>query len=125
VLFQFIKFGFVGIAATLTHAAVATLLIYFFQPSNLLSNVIAFLTATLISYFGNLYFVFNRKMNGKNISRFIIVSSLSLSIVSTVSFVSDVYEFNKYYNVLVIAILLPVVNFTIHKFWTFHERHAT
>ena len=116
---QLIKFGIIGSLATTVHSLVAFSLIYYFQLSILAVNILGFISAVSISYVGNLIYVFQCRASRDNAMRFIFISGISFIVVVLCSLITQYYDVNKYIAVLIIVIILPLLNFIFHKYWTF------
>jgi putative flippase GtrA len=73
--FQFLRFGIIGLLAALTHYALAMLFIH--QQMNIaVANLLGFLTAFWVSYFGHRIFTFNvvQISHRQTLPKFIIVA---------------------------------------------------
>ncbi|MFT7860983.1 MAG: GtrA family protein [Sulfurimonas sp.] len=118
-LIQLSKYGIFGIIATLIHLGVASGVIYFFQAGVFVANSVAFFTAFIFSYIFQTLFVFSTSFHLKKFIRFFLVQygtflfSYLLSNVITLS--------NAYLHTLLIVVIMPLITFIIHKFWTFKE----
>jgi putative flippase GtrA len=122
VILQLAKFGLVGITATAVHSSVATSLLYFFDADLVVANLAGYFSAVSISYLGNALFVFRSRPSRKTLYRFSIVSAFSFFLVLTFARASQMFDLNKYLSVLLIAILVPITSFILHRYWTFFDR---
>jgi putative flippase GtrA len=114
---KLIRYGFIGGISTLIHIGVASLYIYFIDDSLLKSNISGFLSAYIFSYTIQSKFVFEHKVSFIKASKYFLVQICALLVAI---FISDILEgFNSYLKSVVVAMLLPLVTFFIHKFWTF------
>jgi len=118
-IIQLAKYGFFGVVATLIHLGVAWLLLYIFTDSVFFANLFAFLTAFGFSYIFQTLYVFKSTFHFKKLLKFFAVQ-FGTFLFSY--FTSDLFPItNSYLHTLVIVAIMPLVTFTIHKFWTFKE----
>ena len=118
-LLQLSKYGFFGVVATLIHLGSAMSLLYVTNISVFTANSIAFFIAFGFSYIFQTLYVFHSAFHLHKFIKFFLVQfgSFLLSYI-----LSDVVPMeNKYMHTLVIVAIMPLVTFTIHKFWTFKE----
>jgi putative flippase GtrA len=118
-LFQLIKYGFFGILATLIHLFTAWAVIYFFNASLFLANLIAFLTAFGFSYIFQTLYVFGTHFHLYKFLKFFVVQFATFLFAFISSNIITIS--NSYLHTLLIVAIMPLVTFTIHKFWTFKE----
>ncbi len=117
--YKIVRYTLVGGTATLIHIAVASLYIYLVNDSVLQSNVIGFLVAYVFSYLVQSKLVFEHAVSIQKATKYFIVqfSALLLAILS-----SEIFDsYNSYLRTLIVAVLLPLITFVMHKFWTFKE----
>ncbi len=117
--YKIVKYALVGGTATLIHIFVASLYIYFIHDSVLQSNIVGFLVAYVFSYIVQSMLVFEHAISMQKAIKYFIVqfSALLLAIFS-----SEVFDsYNSYLRTLIVAVLLPLITFVMHKFWTFKE----
>lgn len=111
------RYGFIGGISTLIHISIASLYIYFINNSLFISNIIGFLVAYIFSYTIQSKFVFEHKVNLNKATKYFLVQIGALILAI---FLSDILDgFNSYIKSIIVALLLPLVTFFIHKFWTF------
>jgi len=114
---KLVRYGFIGGISTLIHISVASLYIYFINNSLFISNIIGFLVAYIFSYTIQSKFVFEHKVNLNKATKYFLVQIGALILAI---FLSDILDgFNSYIKSIIVALLLPLVTFFIHKFWTF------
>ncbi|MCF6808390.1 GtrA family protein [Thiotrichales bacterium 19S9-12] len=119
---QTFKFGIVGVIAAVVHFIIVTLLVYLFSWYPLLANIIAFLIAYQISYFGHKNWTF--KQEGKIFTR---SSNIKFFIVASLSFILNeglyaVYlTFIPSYQLALFLTLatVPPITFLLSKLWAF------
>jgi len=116
---QLAKYGFFGVLATIIHLFVAWAVIYFFGASVFVANMVAFLTAFGFSYIFQTLYVFNSSFHLFKFIKFFVVQFGSFLLSFILSNIFPVT--NSYLHTLLIVAIMPLVTFTIHKFWTFKE----
>lgn len=116
---RIVKYGFVGIISTFIHLSIAWLYLYFISNSVFQSNIIGFLIAYLFSYTVQSIYVFEHKISLKKAVKFFVVqfSALLLAI-----FASYFIDRSSYLETVFIIIVMPLITFIIHKFWTFKRK---
>ena len=114
---KIVRYGFIGGISTLIHISTASLFIYFISNSLFLSNITGFLVAYIFSYTIQSKFVFENKISLEKAIKYFLVQIGALIIAILLSDILN--EFNSYIKSIIVAFLLPLVTFFIHKFWTF------
>jgi len=116
---QLAKYGFFGVLATLVHLFVAWAILYLFTSSVFIANLFAFLTAFVFSYVFQTLYVFASSFHFIKLAKFFAVQ-FGTFLFSFI--ISDIFPIdNSYLHTLLIVAIMPLVTFTIHKFWTFKE----
>lgn len=124
-LIALMKFGGVGLCATLVHVSVFSALIELFGVSPLSANVLAFCFAFVVSFLGHFYWTFaqddeNRRYFGAAFARFVIVALLGLGLNSLVVFTVDVMLGWPYlFAVLGMIFGVPPILFILSRYWAF------
>lgn len=116
---RIIKYGFVGIISTFIHLSIAWLYIYFVNNSLFQSNIMGFLIAYLFSYSVQSVYVFEHKVSLKKALKFFIVQLSALLLAILLSYFIDR---SSYIETVFIIIVMPLITFVIHKFWTFKRK---
>lgn len=128
IIFQFIKFGIVGLSNTIISYGVYVLLTYIgFQY--VLSNVIGFIVSVLNSFYWNNKYVFKKSNNQERnilfalIKTFIAYSTtgLFLNNIMLVLLVEKL-DISKYIAPIFVLIVTIPLNFVINKYWSFRTR---
>ena len=114
-----VRFGFTGILNTVVHIAIASSLIEMLKFDPSLANGIAFVFATLLSYFINTYWSFSSKPHGRTLYRFVIVSILGLLLAMGLSALVNHFNLSYWYGILAVICVMPPTNFLFHHFWTY------
>ena len=77
--------------------------------------------AFIWSYYAQSKFVFNSSLSTKKGTKFFIVQAISL--VLAVNLASLAETINIYLKIFIVALVLPICAFIIHKLWTFVDDH--
>lgn len=90
------------------------------QPE--IANIIAFIIATQISYWGHHYWTFPSPINSHkaNMPKFFLIAALSFALNESL-FIFLMKQFRLPYPVAIVIVLaiIPTLCFYIHKFWVF------
>ncbi len=120
--YQVIYFAIIGIMATGVHYLFLSTLIKAFTLPALIANVIAYLIAFQISYYGHRYRTFSHQHPhpNKSYGRFIIASMTGLSLNETLFYFFSV-QLNLSYTMAFLATAMMVIpmTFSAYKFWSF------
>ena len=114
-----IRFGITGVFITFVHMAIAIFFIKSFAISPTISNGLAFIGATFISYLINTTWSFSNRLKGKTLLKYFLVSLIGL--FSAMIIASVVHELGLHYliGIILISFLIPPLNFLLHNFWTY------
>ena len=113
------RYCVVGIVSTGIHVTAAILFIYFIKQALFLSNIFGFSWAYLFSYIAQSKFVFHSNLSLIKSIKYFFVQLLPLFFAISLSNMAE--DLNLYLKVLLVAIILPLITFFIHKIWTFAE----
>lgn len=113
-------FAIVGALATLCHAVTAMLVVYV-SGNAVLANLLGFLFAQPVSYFGHTKYSFCGDFSSRGLIRFLLVNSWLWLVSIMSSWVLTLYSINSYANVFLVIFLLTIVSFLAHKFITFRS----
>lgn len=115
--YKIVKYGLVGAVSTFIHFLFAFIYIYSINTSVFQSNVIGFLMAYVFSYLMQSKYVFEQGINIEKAVKYLIVQ---FSVLLAAIIISNLFEsYNSYIKTVIVVILLPLITFIIHKFWTF------
>jgi len=81
-----------------------------------------FLVAYIFSYTIQSKFVFEREISRDRAIKYFLVQVGALVVAILLSDILD--GFNSYIKSIIVALLLPLVTFFIHKFWTFKGENS-
>ncbi len=118
-----LRFGVSGALATLCHVTVFVLLVEWFGTRPVLAAGPAFLLAMLVSYGMNYHWTFT--VSGPHrllLPRFTAVALLGLGLNLGITYlVVDILHGWYGYALLLVIMIVPLVAFSLSKFWVFRE----
>ena len=118
--YKLIRYALTGGISTTIHIGIAYLYIYFIDDSVWVSNTLGFSIAFLFSYTVQSLYVFKHAIAFKKAFKYFLVQFGSLLSAVLVSNYLPIE--NSYLKTLVVVLILPLITYIIHKFWTFKER---
>lgn len=126
ILRQFLRFGLVGVAASLTHIGVALTLIEQAGIDVMAANALAFCVAVLVSYAGNHAWTFRADgRHGRHLPRFLATSLAGLALNQAIVFVATRHFGLGYLAaILIVVALVPLLTFAASKLWAFAGARA-
>lgn len=117
---EFVRFCFVGGAATMTHLVAAVLLLWLLPGLNVIAiNTIAFLVAFSVSYLGHRHFTFSRE--GSPLKYFL-TSLVGLLINNAVVLTVSVFTDVRLAAIVIGTSIAPVAVFFLSKYWAFEGK---
>ena len=121
-----LRFGAVGITATVTHITSFVLWIEIVGMSPLWANLAAFCGAFIVSFVGHLGWTFRDQRTSEDASwrsafaKFVFVALVGLTLNSLVVFlVVDVLSLSYVYAIVLMVAVVPACIFLLSKFWAF------
>lgn len=124
-LIKLIRFSIVGVGNTLVNWSIFFLL-NAFGVYYIISNIIAYIIATINSYIWNSLWVF-KYGQGLNINtsvKFFILNLVGLTVNTTIMYILvDILNFNKFIALVIASVLVVMMNYTINKLWVFKEEN--
>jgi putative flippase GtrA len=125
-LVQSLRFGIVGIAATLTHVAVFVALIQTGDAAPLLANALAFGVAFVLSFLGHFWWTFRAPAELETrrwapaLVRFLVIALSGFLLNTAVVFmVVEVLTVSYMYAAVLMVTVVPACVFVASKFWVF------
>ena len=119
-----LRFGIVGVAASLTHFAVLTALLSLAKAGPVLANTCAYALALGVSFTGHHFWTF--RTGGPLVRSFLrflgasggayVVSTLVLVVLLRATALPDAMA------ALLAVAVMPLVTFVAHRFWVFRRR---
>ena len=123
-LIKLIRFSIVGVGNTLVNWSIFIIL-NAFGVYYIISNIIAYIIATINSYIWNSLWVF-KYGQGLNINtsvKFFILNLVGLTVNTTIMYILvDILNFNKFIALVIASVLVVMMNYTINKLWVFKEK---
>jgi len=118
------RFAVVGIGSTVLHIAVASALIEVARYTAGEANGIAFMIATLASYWLNTRWTFHAPLALGSLSRFLLVAVFGL--ILTVGIASAIEKVGYHYlvGISLVVTIVPALTFWIHTLWTYKARFS-
>lgn len=122
VIRQILRFGVVGSLAALVNFAIVLALVEDYAWHPLWANVVAFLTAYQVSFFGHRYWTFKEQSIPRlAFGRFFLVAVISF-LLNEGLFAVFLHGAKLYYPIalLLTLILIPPLTFLLSKWWAFN-----
>lgn len=118
---EILRFGVVGLAASITHVMVALLLIERAGVPLLWANGLAFSVAVFVSYFGNHAWTFRRTAHhSRHFPRFLAIALGGLALNQAIVFFAvEIAGIPYLYAILIVVIVVPGLSFVLSKCWAF------
>ena len=124
-LIKLIRFSIVGVGNTLVNWSIFIIL-NVFGVYYIISNIIAYIIATINSYIWNSLWVF-KYGQGLNINtslKFFILNLVGLTVNTTIMYILvDILNFNKFIALVLASVFVVIMNYTINKLWVFKEEN--
>lgn len=124
---QVLKFGGVGVMATLVHVISALAARSFLQVDVQQANLIGFVLAFVVSYTGHARVTFNAPMrSGQQLSRFMLVAIMGFAASSAVVWVvTGPIGFSFPAAMAAVAVIVPAISFVSMRMWVFADQTRT
>ena len=121
---RIIRFGLVGIAATLVYAMVSAVANERLAMTPVLASIIGQTASMGVSYFGHSLFSFRVKTNHQTyLWRFLIIAALTFALNGAVTWlIADILKLSPRVAIATVTILIPIVNYIFNRFWVFIPR---
>lgn len=119
-----LRFGIVGVLATLLHVAVATGCIEGLGFAPWLANAVAFVSATVVSFVGQTLWSFRSQLGVGRFARFVVVAVGGLGLTILISGGLDALGLPYGIGIAAVVMTVPAFTFLMHSFWTYRERPA-
>ncbi|MGD1876747.1 MAG: GtrA family protein [Kiloniellaceae bacterium] len=130
---QYVKFGAVGLAASLVHVTAFAGLMESEAVRAWQANVLAFSLAVVLSYVGHSRFTFRQAAGVETagrppgerraFARFIVAAATGLALNSAVAFlIVDYFGYAYVWAIAAMLLVVPLVVFLIAKLWVFGDR---
>lgn len=117
---EIICFGIVGITATVTHYLVALTSHEVAGVNLYLANLIGYVTAMAVSYFGHGRFTFQVALTGANLRRFVVASVTTFLFSELLLFLLERgTELPHRITLSLVVVSVPIFSFLLNKFWVY------
>lgn len=116
---QIRRFLLTGLINTAVHTCVAVTLIKALGAGPASANVVAFVTATLVSYLLNTLWSFGQPLSRVTLVRFITVAAVGATLTAVVAGVADSLGAHYLVGIACVALSVAPVTFILHKYWTY------
>jgi putative flippase GtrA len=118
-----LKFGVVGIVATLVHYTVATCFAELGDLSIVTANILGWLVGLVVSWYGHRHFTFSKaEFDRASPLMFTAISIFAIGISSGVAYVMHLLDAPAYIGLLFAIGIIPVITFLGHRFVVFHRK---
>lgn len=127
-VFQFLRFGIVGVVNTLVYLAVYYLFLHFDPGLYLIGNIIGWFVSVINAFFWNSRFVFSSKSKGAKgrmaeIIKTYIVYGSTFFVASVLLYVEvDILQWSSVLSPILNLMITIPSNYLLNKFWTFGEK---
>lgn len=123
---EILRFGVVGILATLTHFGVLTLSVETVHLPAAISNGLAFCVAVIVTYLGQSYWVFSNPDHNLVRIRKFLMTALGGLLANIALMWGIVNGLGLDYRIgfATALILVPAATFVINKYWVFARHEA-
>ncbi len=117
---QLIVFGCVGVAATLVHYCLALFLFSVLGVNILFANLLAYITAVGVSFFGHAFLTFKVPASKGNLVRFVTVSiSAFLGSQGVLALLELWGRAPPELNLVFVVVIVPMISFFLNKAWVY------
>ncbi|MFE8032212.1 GtrA family protein [Thiohalocapsa marina] len=118
---RFMRFASTGVFVTFLHAITAELTItnHVFRPP--VANGVAFVVATIASYYINTAWSFSGAFRVDTLIRFTVVTTIGFMVAMAVATVVDNMGASHRWGIFAVAVTLPPLTFLLHFFWTYRQ----
>jgi len=113
------RFIISGIIATSVHALVVYILNQRYVVEAGVANVLAFLTATGISYISNTTWTFETVHSRQMLFRYMVVTGSGCFVTWVVATICAALGFAWWVAIVFIVMTIPALTWTAHKHWTY------
>jgi putative flippase GtrA len=122
-LHRFLRFGVVGVVATLVHTAVFAVGIELVRIEPVTANAIAFGVAVLVGYALNRGWTFAHQAEHGRLWRYFIGAVVGLACNSAIMYVAvHRMQWSPYIGLAIALVVVPPLSFALNQFWVFRPR---
>lgn len=113
------RFSATGLVTTGIHVAIAAAIINFVMPSQIVANGVAFVLATIFSYFVNTFWSFSTRPHRKNLCRYIAVTGIGFCLTLAISGLAEMTGIDYLLGIALVTSTVPAFGFVMHSIWTY------
>jgi putative flippase GtrA len=122
-LYRVLRFGVVGVVATLVHTAVFAAGIELARIEPVTANAIAFGVAVLLGYALNRSWTFAHHAEHGRLWRYFIGAVIGLACNSAIMYVAvHLAQWSPYVGLVVALLVVPPLSFALNQLWVFRPR---
>lgn len=121
---QFLLFSMIGVVNTGVHGSVLMVCIEMWGLAVVLSHLVSFSIANVISFALNSVYTFHTKITFRRYAKFWAASMISLGLTLSLSWIFKEFGFHYMVGFMFIIVAVPIVSFLIMKFWAFSAKGA-
>jgi putative flippase GtrA len=118
---SFARFAIVGLLATTIHILVAVIFVKWIGWAAVSSNGVAFLSATLGSYFFNTVWSFGKNVGSFTACRYTIVATASGLLTLAIASIVDHANGHHMLGIALVAFLVPPTSYLAHRWFTYRD----
>jgi putative flippase GtrA len=117
------RFGITGASAMTVHFTAAIVLVSYFNITPLIANIIAFMTAFSVSFYGHRRWTFSDINNTdmkKTLFKFFITAAISFTLNEAMfAYLLSRHQLAYYFCLAIVLIVVSGVTFIISRYWAF------
>jgi putative flippase GtrA len=123
----FVRFGIVGVAATLIHVAIFSMLVELFRIAPVLASVPAFLIAMLVSYRVNHSWTYGaRGSHGVYLPRYAVISTLGLGLNMVIIYlIVNILGYWYGTALALVVTVVPAATYLLNRHWSFEKASSS
>ena len=114
-----VRFITIGVCATIMHVVVVSLLLELHLLTVEIANVMAFILATIFSFYMNTHWSFEQTITTSNTIRFTIVSCMGCTITYLIAATMDDAGYHYLIGIAAIVTTVPIFTYLLHSRWTY------
>lgn len=117
------RFSVTGVMVTLVHIVVANICILGAGARPAAGNAVAFMVATIVSYWVNTHWSFSSTPNPRLFGRYLVVALVGLGVSAGLAHGVEAMGFSYGFGIAAVVCVMPPLNFLMHHLWTYVEPH--
>ena len=120
ILLQFFTFACVGGFATITHYLTAIVAVEYFNLVVYIANIVGYICAVCVSYFGHSLLTFKQKLAPATLTRFIVGSISTVLLSQGLLYILDShFALHPRISMAVTVLYILFQSYAINKFWVY------